>query len=633
MIAMVLSLLVVSPVLLTGCAGSPESTTSTTTSPATGGAGGSLTGQSSALPLVNSPNPGPYKIVTKNGAMLREGRFPAGKSGGTLVRSVMGDPKTFNPWVSADTNSSEMGGLMFSGLVTLDPYTGDVIPDLAEKFEVDPDNVTYTVKLREGLKWSDGKPITSEDVVYTWNKIIAGGYGNSSLRDVTTVAGKSPTVTAVDDLTIKFVTPSPFAPFLRLLGMPIAPAHAVKPVIEGKNGRQAFNGLWSVTLEPKTLVVSGPYKLRKFIPAQRVEFEPNKNYAAINKQGDKLPYITALTYIIVPDPNTNLLKFRSQEIDITGVRPRDVVDLLGARQKENFRLYNLGQDISTTFVAFNMNKRVNPKTKKPYVPPYKSAWFNDRNFRQAINHAINRDQMVANYFKGIGFPLFTAEPPSSPFFNDKLKAFKPDVDYAMSLLEQSGFKKKDDGFLYDKAGHKVEFTMTGASGSTFIDAVGNMFINDMKKLGIKVNLQLIEFNIMGDKLNNALDWETCIAALRAGDPLEPNDGSNVWKSTGRLHWFDLRLPDAQGKQTKVDIRPWEHRLDEIFEEGAQTLDKTKRTALYQEYQKIIYDEAPYVYLVSPMSIVAVRNTLQNYQPTFLSQSSAGLHNLDEIWKK
>lgn len=597
------------------------------------GGGGALGGQNSALPMVNSPNPGPYKIVTVDGAMMREGRYALGQPGGTLVRSLVGDPKTFNPWTANDTNSSELGALMFSGLVMLDPYTGDVVPDLAEKFEVGQDNLTYTVKLRTGLKWSDGKPITADDVAYTWNKIIAGGYGNSSLRDVTTVNGKSPTVSVVDPLTVKFVTPSPFAPFLRLLGMPIAPSHVVKPIIEGADGRRAFDRLWSVTLDPKTLVVSGPFRLKKFVPAQRVEFGPNSTYAAVNKEGKKLPYLANLTYTIVPDPNTNLLKFKAKEIDMTQVRPRDVVDLMKEREKGNFQLYNLGQDISTTFIAFNMNQKKNPKTKKPYVTPYKSAWFNDRNFRQAVNHAINRDQMVANYFKGIGFPLFTSEPPTSPYFNKDLKGFKPDLDLSMKLLAESGFKKKDDGFLYDKDGHKVEFTMTGASGSTFIEAVGGMFVNDMKKLGIKVNMQLIEFNIMGDKLTHSLDWEVALAALRAGDPLEPNDGSNVYKSTGRLHWFDLRLPDEHGKQVVTDIRPWEKRLDEIFNEGAQTLDKSKRMALYGEYQKIMYDEAPFVYLISPMSIIGVRNTLQNYQPTFLSQSAQGLHNLDEIWKK
>ncbi|HEY9787957.1 MAG TPA: ABC transporter substrate-binding protein [Candidatus Obscuribacterales bacterium] len=630
-LALVMSVLLLAAPVLSGCVSGgppPSPGPSTTTAPH-----GTTGGAASALPEVNSPFPGPYKIVEVDGVQMRQGRYPTGEFSGVLVRSLVGDPKVFNPWTSADTQSSELAGLMFAGLVMLDPYKGDVIPDLAESFTVEKDNLTYTVRLRKGLTWSDGKPITADDVVYTWNTIIAGGYGNSSLRDVTTVNGKCPTVTAIDPTTIKFVTPRPFAPFLRLLGMPITPKHIVKPIIDGKDGRRAFDRLWTVNSDPSTFVVNGPFKLKKYVPAQRVEFGRNDKYAAVNRERKRLPYLAGITYLIVGDPNTNLLKFRAKEIDLTTVRPRDVVELMGVREKENFQLYNLGQGIGTFFVCFNMNQRKNPNSGKPYVTPYKSVWFNDLNFRQAVNHAINRDQMVANYFKGIGFPLFTSEPPTSPYFNSGLKGFKPDVDYSMSLLEKSGFKKKDDGFLYDKDGHKVEFTMIASSGSTYTEAVGNMFKNDMRKLGMKVNLQFIDFNIMGDKLNNSLDWEACLAGLRAGDPLEPNDGANVYKANGRLHWFDQRLPDSSGEIKVTDARPWEKRLDEIFNTGAETLDPAKRKALYNEYQQIIYDQAPYIYLVSPMTIVAVRNTIKNYQPTFLSQSANGLHNLDEIWKE
>lgn len=118
-------------------------------------------------------------------------------------------------------------------------------------------------------------------------------------------------------------------------------------------------------------------------------------------------------FLIVPDPNTNLLKFRGKEIDLTPVRAREISKLLTEQQDGNFKLYNLGPSIGTTFVMMNMNRRDNPKTHKPYVDPVKSKWFNDTNFRQAINHAVNRQEIVDSYFKGIGAPLFTAEPSAS----------------------------------------------------------------------------------------------------------------------------------------------------------------------------------------------------------------------------
>ncbi len=616
---------------LSSCGQRPTASTTGDTGTTTGAPAAAST---SALPLVNPQYPGAYSTALVNGAEMRVGRFAAGKNGGTLVRSIVGsDPKVFNPWTASDTQSRDLANLMFSGLVGIDPYTGELFPDLASEFKVDPDGVTYTTKLRKGLKWSDGKPITAEDVAFTWNTIIAGGYGNSSLRDVTTVDGKSPTVTVVDELTNKFVTAKPFAPFARLLGVQIAPKHIVEPILKKKNGRDAFKQLWAANCDPKTLVTCGPFVLSRYVPAQRVEFVPTKNFYMVNKDQKSLPYLEKIVYTIVPEVNTNLLKFRAKEIDITPVRARDVAELLDLQNSLDFKLHNLGPTIGTTFVTFNMNQRANPKSQKPYVDPVKSKWFNDVNFRQAVNHALNRDHMVANYLKGIGAPLFTAEPPASPFCNKQLQAFAADPQYALSLLEKSGFKKKEDGFLYDKDGNKVEFDLLASSGGTFYEAIGNMIVDDLKSLGMKVNFQMIDFNILGDKIGNSLDWQACIMSMSPGDPLEPNDGANEYKSDGRLHLFDQRLPDSEGKVAVTDARPWEKKLDELFNKGAETLDKAKRTEIYNEYQKILYDEAPMIYLVSPMDIIGVRNSLKNYEPTQLSQSAMGMHNLEEIYKK
>jgi peptide/nickel transport system substrate-binding protein len=633
--------ILVSLLVLTGCVKQGRDTTTTTTTTTTTGTPATTTdttttgqssGVTSALPPVNPPYPGPFQTVVINGVEMRQARGEIGKYGGSLVRSAVGsDPKTFNPWTAADTFSRDLGGYMFSGLVGVDPYNGEIFPDMAKEIRVEPDGVTYTTVLRKGLKWSDGKPVTSKDVAFTWNELIAKGYGNTSLRDVTTIDGKSPTVTIVDELTNKFVTPKPFAPFARLLGIPIAPMHVVQPIIKGSDGHEAFQRLWSANSDMSKIVTLGPFKFGKYSPAQRVEFVRADNYYMVDKNNQRLPYLQKVVYINVPEVNTNLMKFQNKEIDITQVRSRDTVDLLGKQEAQNMKLYNLGQGIGSSFLMFNMNQRKN-KNGKPYVDPVRSAWFNDVNFRQAVNHALNRDNMVSNYFRGIGFPLFTAEPPSSPYFNSTLKGFRQDLNYSLELLKKSGFKKEKDGFLYDKKGNRVEFDMLGASGGTFMEVIGTMIQEDLKKLGMKVNFQMINFNILADKVDQTKDWQALVYALSPGDPLEPNDGSNVYKSDGRLHIFDQRDAGPNGDIKVTDARPWEQELDRIFSEGAQTLDKAKRHQLYDRYQQIIYDQAPFIYLVSPMVIVGVRNTIGNYKPTQLSQSVVGLHNMEDLYK-
>ncbi len=617
-------------IALAGCTTTTHTTTTTTTTTTSSGD----TASGGVLPEFKAPYPGNYTTAMVGDAEVHEGRFPVGKFGGTLVRPIVGsDPKTFNYWQADDSSSRMLAGYMFSGLVVDDPYNGDITPDLAEEVKVMPDNVTYITKLRKGLKWSDGKPITSADVAYTWNTIIAGGYGNSSLRDVTQIEGKSPTVTVIDELTNKFVTPKPFAPFQRLLGIPIAPKHVFEPITSKPDGHQRFGEKWAQTTDPAKLasfVTSGPFVISRFVPSQRVELARTENYTLFNKDGRRLPYLDKQLFVFVPEPNTLQLKFRNKEIDVTTVRARDLQTLLSEREKGDFQIYRLGPTSGSTFIMFNMNQRKNPKGEA-YVDPIKSKWFNDKNFRQAVNHAVNRDLIIANYFKGIAYPAFTSESPTSPWFDSALQPFKPDLKMSSDLLTQSGFTKKGD-VLYDKAGNKVEFDLVYAAASPFYEACVQQLKDDLGKLGIKVNSQAMEFNALIDRMDVSKKWECSIFSL-TGDPLDPHGGTNVWRTDGRLHLFDLRFEPGQTTTKVTDARPWEKEIDTIYTKGAQIFDKAERKKVYDRYQQIVYDEVPMIYLVTPTALLGARNTVGNFAPTPLSSSVGdGLHNIDEIYK-
>ncbi|MFA6209509.1 MAG: ABC transporter substrate-binding protein [Candidatus Obscuribacterales bacterium] len=622
---------------ITGCAsidapGKSSSSTTTTTTTTTSTTSSTSSTSDSPIQKCDSQSPGPYKTVTVDGAEKRQGRYDVGKPGGTLVRSVINsDPATFNYWAAADTSSREMASLMYAGLLDIDPYTGEVVPALAESFTVDPDHVTYTTKLRKGQKWSDGTPITAEDVAYTWNTIIKGGYGNASLRDVTAVEGKSPVVTVVDELTNKFVTAKPFVPFIRVLGMPIAPKHIVEPIISKKDGRKLFDNLWSTNAKPSSFVTSGMFTLDSFVPSQRVSFKRTNNFYTVSSEGKQLPYLEKITYLFVPEVTTNLLKFKGKEIDITAVRGRDAGDLALVAKEGNFKLYDFGPNQGSTFIMFNMNQRKNPKTGKPYVDPIKSVWFNDVNFRLAVSHAVDRQSIVSNYLKGLGDPTFSAQVSTSPFFNNQLKPYGRDLNVAKELLKKSGFTWDKEGNLADKEGHKVEFDLLTAAGGTFAEFVATAFQKDMKELGIKVNTAPMNFNLLSNKLGTSLDWQAVFFSLSGGDPLEPNDSANVYRSDSRLHLFDQRLPDDKGVTVVSDARPWEKQIDSLLDKGAVTFDKAERKKIYDEVQQVFYDQAPFIYLVSPRTIVGARNTIHNYVPTPISQPSVGLHNLEEIW--
>ena len=256
--------------------------------------------------------PAPINI-TIDGIDYRQSQAPIGKFGGSLIASTIGEgPKTFNPFNSKDNISSLLSEIMYDGLLTTHPITGETIPKLAKSFSVN--GREYIIKLRHGIKWSDGKPITADDVVFTWQNIIFDGYGNTSIRDSIIVDGKLPTVEKIDDYTVKFTTPKPFAPFIRMLSSPIAPKHIFAPAVA--KGKAYFDTFLSTNTPPKDFVTSGAFRLKEYVPAQRVVFERNPNYYVINKKDQKLPYLDKLVYLIVGDVNNEVLKFEGGELDI-----------------------------------------------------------------------------------------------------------------------------------------------------------------------------------------------------------------------------------------------------------------------------------------------------------------------------
>ena len=559
------------------------------------------------------------KNITINGIDYLQSEAPIGKFGGTLVASTIGEgPKTFNPFNSKDNISSQLSEIMYDGLLSTNPTTGEPIAKLAKSFSVN--GREYLIKLRHGIKWSDGKPITADDVVFTWQNIIFDGFGNTSTRDSIVVDGKLPTVEKIDDYTVKFVTPKPFAPFIRMLATPIAPKHIFEPAV--KKGKAYFETFLSTNTPPSQFVTSGAFRLKEYVPAQRAVFERNPNYYVINKANQKLPYLDKLVYLIVGDVNNEVLKFEGGELDIIGLQGANVARFKELEKHSNFKVYNLGPNTGTMFVSMNLNTRKDDKGKF-YVPPMKQKWFQDKNFRQAVDYAIDRKNMVFNIANGLGAPLFTAESLNSIFLNKNLQAYDRDIDKAKELLKKSGFYTDKKGKLYDEYGNRVEFDLYTNAGNTEREAIGVMVKQDLEDLGMKVNFKPVEFNTLVNKLVNTYDWDMVIMGL-TGSPLEPNGGKNVWMSDGTLHMFNQRPAGYK----KDDRFVWEKQIDKLYIKGALATDFDSRKKYYDEYQAIAYEEKPFIYIYSPLIISAIRTKFKNLYPSMLGGLT---HNIEEIY--
>ena len=564
----------------------------------------------------NIPRPLKSETIKINKVDFKKIFFPIGKFGGVLNLTTFGSgPKTFNLWASTDNTSSTLGRLMFDSLFDDDPDTGEVVPHLAKGYEILDSGKTIKVKLREGVKWSDGKPITSDDVVFTWNEIVFTGLEGGGFQSLCLIDGKYPTVRKIDDYTVQFMTHVVFAPFLRQIGYPPAPKHIFKPMLDraGKNKKNIFLSFWGTDTKPDNFVTSGPFRLLRYVQGERIEFVKNPDYYIINTENKKLPYFDRLIYTIVQDASLDLFKFLAGESDVISVHGEDAELVKKLERKRDFKTVNLGPSSGTEFLVFNLSRGLLQQAPT-------AVWFNNDYFRQAVSHAIDRNSIVASVLGGVGKPLFTSESLASIYLNEKIKdGYPQDLEYARKLLKKGSFRWNSEGNLIDSKEKKVEFTILTNAENAARQTTGVIIQDDLKKIGVKVNLKPIDFNTLIGRSDSG-DWEAIILGFTGGF-FEPNEGANVWRLDGRLHMFD-------NKPHKP--RDWEIEIDRIFNDATRVIDFKSRKKLYDRFQEIAYEKLPFIYLSSPLRIFAFQNSLGNIRPTVYG---GVVYNLESIYRK
>jgi ABC-type transport system substrate-binding protein len=209
-----------------------------------------------------------------------------GQYGGALVLMALSDPKTFNPVTASETSSTEIIDHIFSGLVEMNGETMDYEPALARSWSTSSDGRTWTFTLRKGLQWSDGAPLTADDVIFTFDVIFDPRIPNST-ADVLSAKGHPIKARKIDEQTVQITTAEPFAPLLNGLTTPILPKHKLEQPVRAGN----FNSAWGIDTEPQKIVGCGPFVLNRYIPGQKVVLSRNPYYWKMDTAGKRLPYL------------------------------------------------------------------------------------------------------------------------------------------------------------------------------------------------------------------------------------------------------------------------------------------------------------------------------------------------------
>jgi len=517
-----------------------------------------------------------------------------GKYGGTYIISQISDPRTFNPIVVQDTASGAVTNAFSDGLVEQNYITGEIEPALAESWTVSPDGRTWVFTLRDKLVWSDGQPVTTDDVVFSLEAIFTQGV-DTSFRDLLTFKGERVQWRKLDARRIQFQTPRsqpPIGLFLRFIGFPVVPKHKLADAL-AKGGAE-FTRSWGVNASAREIVGTGPFTFQSFTPGQRVIMLRNSRYWKVDKNGQRLPYLTRFVIQTVPNQDAARLQFLSRQIDAYGARPREFAELKRQEQAGNFTIYDGPETFTREFLVLNQNPAG--------VKPPKLTWFQDARFRRAIAQAIDQNTIIQQVYAGRAtVPTSDISVGNKLLYNPNLRPYQYNIERAQQLLAEAGYRKGPDGLLRDSQGNVVEFTMATNAGNQDREAIGNLVRQDLTKLGMRVTFAPESFPSLVGKLTGTYNWEAIIIGFTGG--IEHGTARNLWLSSGDLHMWNP-------KQAQPATQ-WEAQVDQIFEQIATEVDAAKRKQLYWRFQEIVFENLPMIYFPYVKTQPALRNTIGN----------------------
>ena len=462
--------------------------------------------------------------------------------GGTMTR-LFSDPPTLDPHKTSDTTSAFIIGEVYSGLVSLNTDL-QIVPDIAERWEINEDGTVYTFHLLPDAKFADGKPVTAQDFVYSLNRAanpeLASPVARTYLSDILGVtevldgeATEISGVRAIDERTLEIKIDAPKAYFLAKLTYPTA-------FVVDKANVEAGGVNWTDT--PNS---TGPFMLKEYKIGEHIILERNDNFYR------EPAYIDRVVFNLAGGQAMAL--YENDEIDITGVSIFDLERLKDPNEPLSKELKVAPPGFSVSYIGFNVNE-----------PP-----FDDVHFRRALNFAIDKELIANEVLAGLTVPAYGILPPGFPGYTDGIEGLKYDEEAAKAELEMSQYA--------DPATRpRIILSVTGTGGDIGIDM---QVILEMWKntLGVEVEIQQVEWATYLQDLNRrkfqiyALGWQA--------DYPDPQDFLDIL--------FHTESETNHGAYSNPEV-------DAMLEEARVERDPNKRVELYNEVEQMIIDDAAWV---------------------------------------
>jgi peptide/nickel transport system substrate-binding protein len=497
--------------------------------------------------------------------------------------SIGTEPRNFTRLGTRDEQTDLVALLIHGSLIRINHLSDDVEPWLAESWTRAADGLHYTIKLRPGIQFSDGHPLSADDVVFSFDAMYSTGSGDSLEID-----GKRLTVAAVDPLTVTLTFPRPFAPGVRILdNLIILPRHKLEPAL--KDG--TLKAAWSLSTPPSELVGLGPFVLGAYQPGQRLVFARNPHYWRRDSTGTALPYLDRLTIDIVPDQNTQLLRLESGETDVTNsAMPAEMYAALkrGA-DAGTLHLYDLGPALYPELLWFNLKPGA-------FAGDPRASWLQRDEFRQAISLAVDRRVFVDSVYLGAGVPTFgPVSPANMRWYWTGTPSVPHDPERAKQLLTSIGVTPA----------HPAQFTILTLKGRPSYERAVAVIRDELRKIGVIVDVAALEGQAFVQQILSAkYDAAYFYFSLTDTDPAMSAD---FWPTTGAQHVWN--------REQKTPATPWEARLDDLFRRQAVALDPAERKRLFDEFQSVFAEHQPMISFAVPRVFVASSSRVGNITPS------------------
>lgn len=481
-------------------------------------------------------------------------------TGDSLIEGTIGEASTLIPLLATDASSHAVAGLVYNGLVKYDKNL-NIVGDLAKSFDVSKDGLTITFHLHHGVKWHDGAPFTSRDILYTYRVTVDPETPTAYAEDFKQVKN----ITAPDLYTIQVTYDSPFAPALASWGMNILPAH----LLEGKDITRS--------LLSRNPVGTGAYRFKEWVSGQKIVLEANSAYF------EGRPYIDRFIYRIIPDSSTMYMELKAGTIDLMTLTPVQYARQTSAKSfTSRFNKYRYP---SSNYLYMGYNLR--------------HPLFSDKRVRQAMTAAINKDELIQGVLFGMGQKAHGPIVPGRWAYNPAIKDIGYDPKHATELLAQAGWKKKNSDGILTKNGKPFQFTILTNQGNQQRLMTAQIIQQRLRQIGIDVKIRVVEWAAFLKEFVNKGNFEVVLLAWSISqDP----DMYDIWHSSknkpGELNFIGFKNAE----------------VDRLLVEGRNTFDIEKRKRAYFRIQEILVEEQPYTFLYVPDSLPVVSSRIRGVEP-------------------